>query len=170
MGQNWGGCVPFLGELGPHLKQCGLVEAYLLTKWQLDPSSRLATIHGPRSAGAAVPPFWGDGSPSNTMSPGLGPTSMPSFILIHPTVWPQYTNVTDRQDRRDRQTTDRYHRANRFQTVAQRAIQSYDCMYPSGKDPAYSGPIRLRPFYSRPIALTEEGRNLVNDVCECVRD
>ena len=24
---------------------------------------------------------------------------MPSFILIRPTVWPQYTNVTDRQDR-----------------------------------------------------------------------
>jgi len=24
---------------------------------------------------------------------------MPSFILIHPTVWPQYTNVTERQDR-----------------------------------------------------------------------
>jgi len=22
---------------------------------------------------------------------------MPSFTLIHPTVWPQYTNVTDRQ-------------------------------------------------------------------------
>jgi len=22
---------------------------------------------------------------------------MPRFILIHPTVWPQYTNVTDRQ-------------------------------------------------------------------------
>jgi len=28
----------------------------------------------------------------------------------------------------------------------------------------------LRPFYSRPIALTQEGRNLVDDVCECVRD
>ena len=28
----------------------------------------------------------------------------------------------------------------------------------------------LRPFYSRPIALTQEGRNLVNDVCECVCD
>ena len=28
---------------------------------------------------------------------------MPSFILIHPTVWPHYTNVTDRQDRTDRQ-------------------------------------------------------------------
>jgi len=24
---------------------------------------------------------------------------MPSFILIHPTIWPQYTNVTDKQDR-----------------------------------------------------------------------
>jgi len=28
----------------------------------------------------------------------------------------------------------------------------------------------LRPFYSRPIALTQEGRSLVNDVCECVHD
>jgi len=26
------------------------------------------------------------------------------------------------------------------------------------------------PFYNRPIALTQEGRSLVNDVCECVRD
>jgi len=29
---------------------------------------------------------------------------MPSFILIHPTVWPQYTNVTVRQTGQDRQT------------------------------------------------------------------
>ena len=28
----------------------------------------------------------------------------------------------------------------------------------------------LRPFYSRPTALTQEGRSLVNDVCERVRD
>jgi len=28
----------------------------------------------------------------------------------------------------------------------------------------------LRPFYSGPIALSQEGRSLVNDVCECVRD
>ena len=33
------------------------------------------------------------------MSPGSRPTSVPSGILIHPTIWPQYTNVTDRQDR-----------------------------------------------------------------------
>ena len=36
----------------------------------------------------------GAGSPSNMMRPR--PTCMPSFILIHPTVWPQYTNVTFR--------------------------------------------------------------------------
>jgi len=28
----------------------------------------------------------------------------------------------------------------------------------------------LTPFYSRPIALTQDGRSLVNDVCECVCD
>ena len=31
----------------------------------------------------------GDRSPSNTMSPGPRPTSVPSGILIHPVVWPQ---------------------------------------------------------------------------------
>jgi len=31
---------------------------------------------------------------------------MPSFILIRQTVWPQYTNVTDRTDRTDRQRSD----------------------------------------------------------------
>ena len=31
----------------------------------------------------------GAGSPSNTKSPGLRPTSMPSAILMHPAVWPQ---------------------------------------------------------------------------------
>jgi len=45
-----------LGELGPHLTQCG------------------------RGRGK------------------------PSFILIRPTVWPQYTNATDRTDRIERQT------------------------------------------------------------------
>jgi len=29
---------------------------------------------------------------------------MPSFILIRPTVWPQYTNVTDRTDRQTDRT------------------------------------------------------------------
>jgi len=44
---------------------------------------------------------------------------MPSFILIRPTVWPQYTNVTDRTDRQDRQRTDSIGQTV-LQTVAQK--------------------------------------------------
>jgi len=36
------------------------------------------------------------GSLSNRIWPGPRHISMPGFILIHPTVWPQYTNVTNR--------------------------------------------------------------------------
>ena len=36
--------------------------------------------------------------PPNTMSPGPRPISVPSGILIRPTVWPQYISVSDRQD------------------------------------------------------------------------
>jgi len=56
----------------------------------------LATIDMGRKVWGAVPlSVWGGGtgSPSNTMSPG------PSGILIHPALWLQYTNMTDRQDR-----------------------------------------------------------------------
>jgi len=57
----------------------------------------------PKSGGAATPLSVGRGAGflSNTMSPGPRPTSVPtvsSGMLIHPTFWPQYTNVTDRQD------------------------------------------------------------------------
>jgi len=45
----------------------------------------------------------GAASPLNTMWLGPRPTSVPSDLLIHQTVWPQYTNVTDRQtDRKDK--------------------------------------------------------------------
>jgi len=45
----------------------------------------------------------GTGAPPNIVWPEPRPTCMPSFILIRPTVWPQYTNVTDRtgKDRQD---------------------------------------------------------------------
>jgi len=33
------------------------------------------------------------------MWPGPRPICVPSFIFIHPTVWPEYTNVTHRHDR-----------------------------------------------------------------------
>jgi len=43
-----GCCAPFwregVGGAGSHLTQCGLVEAYIRTKWYLHPSSLLATI------------------------------------------------------------------------------------------------------------------------------
>ena len=42
---------------------------------------------------------------------------MPSFVLIRPTVWPQYTNVTDRQDRQTGQRTDSIGRTV-LQTIA----------------------------------------------------
>ena len=82
---------------------------YLLTKWHLDTSSRLATIDMGRKVGAGSL-FRGVGSPSNTMrfrgfttmryinlrltylmSPGPRPTSVPSDILINPAVKPQQT-------------------------------------------------------------------------------
>jgi len=72
---------------------------------------RLATIDMSRKLGG-VPPFSGGGEagfPSNTMWPEPRPTSMPSFILVHPTIWPQYTNTTDRQiaqTGQDRQRSD----------------------------------------------------------------
>jgi len=48
--------------------------------------------------GSCCAPFHGGaGFPSNTMSPEPRPTSIPSGILIHPTIWPQYTSFTERQ-------------------------------------------------------------------------
>jgi len=38
------------------------------------------------------------------MWPGERPTFMPSFVLIHPTISPEYTNVTDRETGQTGQT------------------------------------------------------------------
>jgi len=48
------------GELGPHLTQRRWAEAYLCTKWHLDPSSRLATIDMNRKLVGSAP-LLGDG-------------------------------------------------------------------------------------------------------------
>jgi len=102
MGRKLGAAVPLFrrGQLGPHVTQYGMAwaEAYPRTKWHLDPYGRFATTDMGRKLGAVSLLGGEAGSPSNSMWPG------PSFILIHPTVWPQYTNVTDRQT--DRQTDD----------------------------------------------------------------
>ena len=60
---------------------------------------RFATIDMARKVGASVLLYVGGArSLSNVMSHGPMSTSAPSGFLIHPTVWSQYTNVTDRQD------------------------------------------------------------------------
>ena len=60
---------------------------------------RLATIDMARKVGGCCAPFRGGGAGflSSTMSPGPRPTSIPSAILIHPTVWQQYTVVPHRE-------------------------------------------------------------------------
>ena len=68
-------------------------ESYLHAKYQLHPSSRLATINMGRKnfffgGGSAPLSKRGSGSLSNTKSPGLRPTSIPSGILMHAAVWP----------------------------------------------------------------------------------
>jgi len=69
--------------------------------------------YGPKIGGGLCP-FGGGGvwSPSNTMWRGSRRTCMPSFILMHPTVWPQYANVTDRTGQVNCLIA--LHRANRF--------------------------------------------------------
>ena len=76
---------------------------------------RLATIDmGQKLGGVPLSSGEGEGAelgPHLTQcgrSLGL-PQSVPSFILVHPTVWPQYTNITDRQTAQmgqDRQRSD----------------------------------------------------------------
>ena len=67
---------------------------------------RLATIDMSQKVGATVPLSVGLAG-SRTMSPGSRPTSVSSGIVIHPTVWPQYTDVTNRQDKQTGQTRQR---------------------------------------------------------------
>jgi len=72
-----------------------------------------------RKLGEAVPLRGGGaGSPSNIMWPGQRPTGMPSFIVIHPTVWPQYTNVTYRTGQTGQDSIGR----TVLQTVAQKVL------------------------------------------------
>ena len=89
--KSGGAAVPLsMGELGPHITQCRLGQS-LPTKCYRDPSSRLAIIDMGRNEGGGCCAhflFGAARSPSNTMSPGPRPTSVPSGSLIHPTVWP----------------------------------------------------------------------------------
>jgi len=88
------------------------------------------------------------------MWPGPRPTGMPSFTLIHPIIWPQYTNVTDRHARRDRtdRTTDRLHRANRFTNCRPKshvASRSSTTTFEIKKGWIWDGPLLGRLFVKR---------------------
>ena len=93
-----GGCVPFgEGELGLHLTQCRVGRR--LPPYQAASSSLQPFGHNRRGLKiGGLCPLFGDGElgPHNTAWPGPRPTCMPSFILIRPTVRPQYDNVRDR--------------------------------------------------------------------------
>jgi len=54
MSREVGVLCPFLGELGPHVTQCGLGRGLLHVNWHFDPCSCLATIHDP-ILGCCVP-------------------------------------------------------------------------------------------------------------------
>jgi len=82
---------------------------------------RLATI----DMGAAMGATDYTEDDKTTVWPWPRPISVPSSILINPTVWPQYTNVTSKlTDRQiDRQTGQRSDSIGRtvLQTVAQKS-------------------------------------------------
>jgi len=69
--------------------------AYLHTKWHLDPACPLARLWPQQ--------IWAENGGSHLTQCSLV-ESIPSFILIHPTIGPLYTNVTARQTVRTEQT------------------------------------------------------------------
>jgi len=72
-----------MGQFRGEVTNVAWDEAYVRTKWHLDPSSHLATTDMGQKLGGLCP-FGGEGgSPSNTMWPR--PTFVPSCILVHNT-------------------------------------------------------------------------------------
>ena len=66
-------------------------EAYLRTKWHLNPPSRFATTDMGRKVGEGAVPLGVELGPHLTLLPGPRPTVIPSGMLIRPAVWPQQT-------------------------------------------------------------------------------
>ena len=78
--------------LSPHLTQCGRgrgLPACEVSSSSMQPFGH--NRHGPKIGRGDCAPFFerGTGSPSNVMSLGQRPTSVPCGILIHPAIWPQ---------------------------------------------------------------------------------
>jgi len=86
-----GGCAPFwVWGAGSYVTECGLgrcLPSYQVASRSIQPFGN--NRHGPKIGGLCPHLGTGAGSPSNTMSLGPRPTSLPSGILILPAVWPQ---------------------------------------------------------------------------------
>ena len=86
-GPKTGGLLcPFHGELRPCLIQCGLGRGLL--PYQVA-SSSIQPFGHKRHEWKTGGLLWGAATPPNTTSPEPTFTSVPSGILIHPTIWPQ---------------------------------------------------------------------------------
>ena len=82
--ENWGGLCPSFLEKGswvPIYRSVAWADAYLCTKWHLNPCSRLATIDMGRKFGA--PPLLGRGLGPHLTQTRLGLGLPPYLSLIH---------------------------------------------------------------------------------------
>jgi len=138
MSRKWGGSVPFLGRrAGFHLAQCGLYQCpppCQMSPLSIQPFGHNRSRHVPKIGERGSAPFLGRGagSSSNTMWPVPRPTRMPSFILIHPTVWLQYCTPTSQRGQ-DRQRSDSIERTG-LQSVTQKrvlSLKNFECIYSS---------------------------------------
>jgi len=92
-GVTWSVGPSFVCSLSSVMTVSPATRAQLLLRWAtVWPQYTWAEEWG---GGCCAPFRGGVGFASNTTLPGPRPTSVPSGILIHPTVCPQYTNFTD---------------------------------------------------------------------------
>jgi len=94
------------------------------------------------------------GSSSNTMWLCMRPTSMTSFILIHPPIWPQYTNITDRETG---QRSDSIQR-----TVLQTVVQKRSLSCPVSRQLTVN--VQVDPHINRPSFLAVKKTSKIQDL------
>ena len=121
------------GELGPHVTQCGLgwgLPPYQVASWTIQPFGH--NRRGPKIGEGQCPLFsWGRELGPHLTHCGQG-WGLPLCrgILTHPTTWPQYTNVTERQDRAGQgMQTDRQRSDSIGRTVLQMVAQKQQHLF-----------------------------------------
>jgi len=103
---NWG--PPRKGELVPHLTQCHMgrgIPPYQVLSWSIQlfgtidmgRDTEAASVNGESGRRGCCAPFRGH----SVVWAEAYTSVLSGILLIHSTVWPQYTNFTDRTDRQD---------------------------------------------------------------------